>query len=147
VYGEHAISDSVVRRWVRHFNEDMGIAHNPWIKAAVHGMEAHIITNKEKIQTISTCKIMCTVFWYSKGVLLVEFLPHGSTFNTGVYCSTLKKLHPAIQKKNDVACLVGVLWCFMTMLTRTLPPQHKISLRHLAGNNSIIPPSPPSAQT
>jgi hypothetical protein len=29
VYGEHAISDSVVRRWVRHFNEDMGIAHNP----------------------------------------------------------------------------------------------------------------------
>jgi hypothetical protein len=28
----------------------MGVAHNPWIEAAVHGVE-HIIANKEKIQT------------------------------------------------------------------------------------------------
>jgi hypothetical protein len=61
-------------------------------------MEAHIIANKEKIQTdISTPKIMCTVFWDRKGVLLVEFLPHGSTINAGVYCNTLKT--SAIQNK------------------------------------------------
>jgi hypothetical protein len=29
--------------WVSHLN--------PWIEAAAHGMEAHIITNKEEIQT------------------------------------------------------------------------------------------------
>jgi hypothetical protein len=33
----------------------MGVAHNTRIEAVVHGMEAHIIANKEKIkQTIST---------------------------------------------------------------------------------------------
>jgi histone-lysine N-methyltransferase SETMAR len=49
--------------------------------------------------TISTCKIMCTVFWDRKGILLVEFLPQGSTINASAYCDTLKKLHRAIQNK------------------------------------------------
>jgi hypothetical protein len=31
----------------------------------------------------------------------------------------------------------------MTMPAHTLPPQRKISLRHLAGNNSITPPYSP----
>jgi hypothetical protein len=30
---------------------DIGIARNPRIETSVHGMEAHIIANKEKIQT------------------------------------------------------------------------------------------------
>ena len=50
-------------------------------------------------QTTSTRKIMCTVFWDRKGVLLVDFLPQGSTINAGVYCDTLKKLRRAIQNK------------------------------------------------
>jgi hypothetical protein len=39
------------------------------------------------------------VFWDRKGVLLVEFLPQGSTINAGVYCDTLKELRRAIQSK------------------------------------------------
>jgi histone-lysine N-methyltransferase SETMAR len=35
----------------------------------------------------------------TKGVLLVEFLPQGSTINAGVYCDTLKNLHRVIQNK------------------------------------------------
>jgi histone-lysine N-methyltransferase SETMAR len=59
-------------------------------------MEAYIIAIKKKFkQTISTRKNMCTVFWDRKGVLLVEFLPQGSTINAGVYCNT----HRAIQNK------------------------------------------------
>jgi hypothetical protein len=74
-----------------HRGRDMSVARNPWIEAAVHGMEAHMIANKKKFkQIISTRKIMCTVFWDRKSVLLVEFLPQGSTINTGVYCNTLK---------------------------------------------------------
>jgi len=42
---------------------------------------------------------MCTVFWVRKGVLLVDFLPQGSTINTGVYCDTLKKLRRASQNR------------------------------------------------
>jgi hypothetical protein len=37
-------------------------------------------------------KIMCTVFWHRQGVLLVDFVPLGSTINAGVYCDTLKQL-------------------------------------------------------
>jgi len=41
-------------------------------------------------QTISTRKTMCTVFWDRQGVLLVAFLPQGTTINSAVYCETLK---------------------------------------------------------
>ena len=50
-------------------------------------------------QTTLTRKIMCTVFWDRKGVLLVNFLLQGSTINTDVYCNTLKKLHCTIHNK------------------------------------------------
>jgi hypothetical protein len=30
--------------------QDMGVARNPWIEAAVHGLEAHFIANKDEIQ-------------------------------------------------------------------------------------------------
>jgi len=50
-------------------------------------------------QTFSIRKIMCTVFWDRQGVLLVEFLPQGTTINSAVYCETLKKLRRAIQNK------------------------------------------------
>jgi len=43
-------------------------------------------------QTTSTRKVMCTVFWDRKGILLVDFLPQGSAINAGVYCNTLKKI-------------------------------------------------------
>jgi len=42
---------------------------------------------------------MCTVFWDRQGVLLVEFLPQGTTINSALYCKTLKKLRHAIQNK------------------------------------------------
>jgi len=53
-------------------------------------------------QTISTRKIMCTVFWDRQGVLLVEFLPQSTTINSAVYCETLKKLRRAIQNKRRI---------------------------------------------
>ena len=53
---------------------------------------------KKLKQTFSTRKIMCTVFW-DRHVLLIEFLPQGTTINSAVYCETLKKLRCAIQNK------------------------------------------------
>ena len=50
-------------------------------------------------QTTSIRKVMCTMSWDRKGVLLVNVLPQGSTMNAGVYCDTLQKLHFAIQNK------------------------------------------------
>jgi len=60
-------------------------------------------------QTTSTWKIMCTVSGDRKGVLLVDFLPQGSTINAGVYCDTLQKLHRAIQNKQRGMLRRGVL--------------------------------------
>jgi hypothetical protein len=46
---------TVTRQWLlelhSHRGRDMGVTHNSWIKAAVHGVEEHIIANREKIQT------------------------------------------------------------------------------------------------
>jgi len=50
-------------------------------------------------QTIATRKIMCTVLWDRKGVLLVDFLPQDSPINAGVCCDILQKLYPVNQNK------------------------------------------------
>jgi histone-lysine N-methyltransferase SETMAR len=69
-------------------------------------MEAQIIANKETIQADQDKR---PVFWDKKGVLLVEFLPQGSTINAGVYCDTLKKLHRVIHTKRRGMLSWGVL--------------------------------------
>jgi len=48
-------------------------------------------------QTTSTQNIMCTMFWVRKDILLVGFLPQGSTINTAVCCNILKKLRRPIR--------------------------------------------------
>ena len=70
-------------------------------------------------QTPSTRKIMCTVFWDGKGVLLVEFLPQGSTFNAGVSCDTLKKLRRTIQNKRRGMLSRGVVMIHDNALAHT----------------------------
>ena len=63
-------------------------------------------------QTTSTRKITCTVFWYRKGVLLVDFLPQGSTINAGVCCDTLQKLCCAIQNERRGMLSQGVVMIY-----------------------------------
>jgi len=35
---------------------------------------------------------MATVFWDRKGILLIDFMPPGTTINSDRYCDTLRKL-------------------------------------------------------
>ncbi|KAL4089589.1 hypothetical protein QTP88_024602 [Uroleucon formosanum] len=44
-------------------------------------------------------KIMASVFWDHKGIILIEYLPRGETINAARYCEILKKLRRAIQNK------------------------------------------------
>ncbi|KAL4119599.1 hypothetical protein QTP88_012398 [Uroleucon formosanum] len=44
-------------------------------------------------------KMMATVFWDEKGVLLVDFMERGTTITADVYCETLNKLRPKTQEK------------------------------------------------
>lgn len=56
----------------------------------------------------STRKIMASVFWDQKGILLIDFLPQGETINANRYCETLKKLRRAIQNKRRGMLTSGV---------------------------------------
>ena len=44
-------------------------------------------------------KLMVTVFWDMRGVLLLHFSPPNETVNSGAYQATLKKLKRAVQRK------------------------------------------------
>lgn len=65
--------------------------------------------NVKAKQTLSKRKIMATVFWDRRGVLLVDFMPRGTTINSDAYCATLKKLRRAIQNKRRGMLTKGVL--------------------------------------
>jgi len=58
--------------------------------------------------TRSAGKVMPTVFWDRKGVLLVNFMAHGTTINADRYCETLKKLRRAIQNQRRGMLTKGV---------------------------------------
>ena len=59
-------------------------------------------------QSASTWKFMCTMFLDRKGILVVDFLPQGSTINADVCCNHLKNCH-ARSRISNVECSVGVL--------------------------------------
>lgn len=61
-------------------------------------------------QVLTPRKVMCTVFWDRKGILLIDFLPRGATINKDVYCETLKKLRRAIQNKRRGMLTKGVVF-------------------------------------
>jgi len=42
-------------------------------------------------------KVMATVFWDHKGVLLVDFMEKITTIKTASYCATLERLGAAIR--------------------------------------------------
>jgi hypothetical protein len=59
-------------------------------------MHTHSPNKPKKFEQTSARKLMATVFWDSKGMLMVEFVKQGTTITSEVYCETLKKLHKAI---------------------------------------------------
>ena len=57
----------------------------------------------------SASKMMATVFWDMRGVLLVEFQEHGRTVNASSYCSLLERLKTAIRTKRKGMLTQGVI--------------------------------------
>ena len=55
-------------------------------------------------------KVLLTLFWDSRGVLLEEYLPPGWTINAEVYCETLFKLCRAIQNKRSGKLSKGIVF-------------------------------------
>ena len=70
----------------------------------------------------SAGKIMATIFWDNKGVLLIDYLPDKTTMNGQYYANLLLKLHQAI-KDNRRGMLTRGVW-----LVHDNSPVHKSTL-------------------
>jgi len=57
----------------------------------------------------SASKVMATIFWDKKGILLVDYLTKGETINADRYCQVLKNLRDAIRKKRRGMLSKGIL--------------------------------------
>jgi hypothetical protein len=55
-------------------------------------------------QTLSARKLMVTVFWDRKGVLMVEFMQQATTITSEEYCETLKKNYVGTFRTKGVEC-------------------------------------------
>jgi hypothetical protein len=62
-------------------------------------MHTHSPNKPRKFKKLPARKLMETVFWDRKGVLIMEFVQRKTTIISEVYCKTLKKLHRAIHDK------------------------------------------------
>jgi hypothetical protein len=65
-------------------------------------VDAHTLNKQaEKFKQTSARKLLTTVFWDGKEVLMVEFMQQGIRITSDVYCETLKNCKgPAIQNKS-----------------------------------------------
>jgi hypothetical protein len=72
----------------------MGPSHYPRNKTELHDVETPIISYRwgDSFRTTSVCKVMATVFWDVKGLLLVDFIHKNETINADLYIQTLHKL-------------------------------------------------------
>jgi hypothetical protein len=81
----------------------------------------HTFTKQAKKfkQMLSARKLMATVFWDRKGVLMVEFMQLGTTKTSEMHCETLKKLRIAIQNKRCGMLTFGVMLLHDNACTHT----------------------------
>jgi len=66
------------------------------------------------------------MFWDRKGVLLVDFLPYGSTISAGICCNTLQNLRRAIQNKRR-----GILSWSVVMIHNNARPHTAAAMQNL----------------
>jgi histone-lysine N-methyltransferase SETMAR len=59
--------------------------------------------------TPSAGKVLMTVFWDARAILLIDFLERGNTINAARYCQTLEKLKSAVPHKRPGLLSAGVI--------------------------------------
>ena len=83
---------TVDETWIHHYTPESKRQSKQWIG---HG-EA---VPKKARTTHSADKVMASVFWDVKGVLLIDYLEHGKTVTGQYYAALLDRLKSAIQEK------------------------------------------------
>jgi hypothetical protein len=95
---------------------------------AVKAVDIYTFTKHAKKfkQMLSARKLMETLFWDRKEVLMVEFMQQGTTVTSEMYCETPKKLRTAIQRKR------------CGMLTYSVVFLHDNALPHTAARTEAL---------
>ncbi|GBL87308.1 Histone-lysine N-methyltransferase SETMAR [Araneus ventricosus] len=90
--------------WVHYETEETKEQSKQWMHS--HSPRRKPVKFK---RTFSTKKCVATVFWDRKGVLLVEFMPRGTTITAASYSETLQRLRRAIQNKRRGMLSSGIV--------------------------------------
>jgi hypothetical protein len=72
-------------------------------------MHTHSPKKLKKFKQTSARKLMATIFWDKKEVLMVEFMQPGTAVMSEMYCKTLKELCRAIQVKRHGMLTYGIM--------------------------------------
>ena len=73
-------------------------------------METPWLTPPKKFRTQpSVSKVMATVFWDSKGIILIDYKPAGTSITGEYYANVIKQLRVAIKEKRRGKLAAGVL--------------------------------------
>jgi len=88
--------------WVHHYQPETKQASRQW-----KHKESPTPTKFKVVPSVS--KLVATVFWDMRGVLLVEFQEHGRTVNASSYCNLLERLRTAIRTKRKGLLTQGVI--------------------------------------
>lgn len=104
-----------------------------WVKKAVSTVTSYafIIKKMFKVQ-FSERKIMASVFWDMKKMLLVDFMLKGTTINAAAYYETFKRLKKKLKTKGG-ECRLVVSHSFMTTPNLIPPGSLRTGLFHLDG--------------
>ena len=103
--------------WLHHWDPDT--------KKRVHAMEASWLTPPKKFRTQpSASKVMATVFWDAKRIILIDYKPAGTSVTGEYYANVIKQLRVAIKEKQRGKLAAGVLFC-MIMPLCTSPELYK----------------------
>jgi len=98
--------------WIHHYQPETKQASRQW-----KHKESPTPTKLKVVPSAS--KVIATVFWDMRGVLLVEFQELGRTVNALSYCSLLERLKTVIRTKRKGLLTQGVILSMIT-LDRTL---------------------------
>lgn len=78
--------------WVHHYTPESKQQSKQWKKPGEP-------TPKKAKTILSAGKVMASVFWDAKGVIMVDYLPKGVTINSAYYCTLLRRLREEIKEK------------------------------------------------
>jgi len=101
------------RRWVSGLHYDwrwnMGFSPHSWIQVTVTATAPYAFPQNLKIQNFNfSGKNHGIHFWDRKGILLVHFMPPGTTINAAAYCDTLTRFWRDIHNKRTEMLSCGV---------------------------------------